>query len=317
MAPPDLRGRSDHHDRVVGAGRRVRPSRRAAHRDGRRRRLDARWCEASRARSLLPPTDFSCWRAPDDAQPSLFLVDPQAAGVSLTQKMSISSDAEYRVDLDKHAAGQPPAIESAAPAAGWVTWEAGDGRRHDPRRRPRQRRRRHAFDHHGRSTARTGTQFDKPLGAFQVIAHYMWDANTIVDGGRTLNTRRWWAGRTADPSTASCRCRSCSCARRTVTSRDGAADVRRVGFTLEYDIQLYFRRAKQLQISWWDDRYLEELIGHRQPPPPPNPQHLGVERHIARLNFEMFGRGAGSELAVVPRGDMGGIHLDDDALVEE
>ena len=33
-----------------------------------------------------------------------------------------------------------------------------------------------------------------------------------------------------------------------------------VGFTLEYDIQLYFRRAKQLQISWWDDRDLEELI---------------------------------------------------------
>ncbi len=29
-----------------------------------------------------------------------------------------------------------------------------------------------------------------------------------------------------------------------------------VGFTLDYDIQLYFRRAKQLQISWWDDRYL-------------------------------------------------------------
>ena len=33
-----------------------------------------------------------------------------------------------------------------------------------------------------------------------------------------------------------------------------------VGFTLEYDIQLYFRRAKQLQLSWWDDRYLEELV---------------------------------------------------------
>ena len=35
-----------------------------------------------------------------------------------------------------------------------------------------------------------------------------------------------------------------------------------VGFTLEYDIQLYFRRAKQLQISWWNDRYLEELVAH-------------------------------------------------------
>ncbi len=36
-----------------------------------------------------------------------------------------------------------------------------------------------------------------------------------------------------------------------------------VGFTLEYDIQLYFRRAKQLQISWWNDRYLEELVAHQ------------------------------------------------------
>ena len=33
-----------------------------------------------------------------------------------------------------------------------------------------------------------------------------------------------------------------------------------VGFTLEYDIQLYFRRAKQLQLSWWDDRELEARI---------------------------------------------------------
>jgi alkylation response protein AidB-like acyl-CoA dehydrogenase len=33
-----------------------------------------------------------------------------------------------------------------------------------------------------------------------------------------------------------------------------------VGFTIEYDIQLYFRRAKQLQLSWWDSRALEERI---------------------------------------------------------
>ena len=31
-----------------------------------------------------------------------------------------------------------------------------------------------------------------------------------------------------------------------------------VGSTVEYEIQLYFRRAKQLQISWWDDAFLEE-----------------------------------------------------------
>ena len=33
-----------------------------------------------------------------------------------------------------------------------------------------------------------------------------------------------------------------------------------VGFTLEYDIQLYFRRAKALQISWLDDVALRELV---------------------------------------------------------
>jgi len=33
-----------------------------------------------------------------------------------------------------------------------------------------------------------------------------------------------------------------------------------VGFTIEYDAQLYFRRAKQLQLNWWDSRTLEELI---------------------------------------------------------
>ena len=33
-----------------------------------------------------------------------------------------------------------------------------------------------------------------------------------------------------------------------------------VGFTIEYDIQLYFRRAKQLQMSWWDERELSERV---------------------------------------------------------
>ncbi|MCP5082575.1 MAG: acyl-CoA dehydrogenase, partial [Alphaproteobacteria bacterium] len=32
------------------------------------------------------------------------------------------------------------------------------------------------------------------------------------------------------------------------------------GFTLGFDIQLYFRRAKQQQINWWDSRYLEKPI---------------------------------------------------------
>jgi alkylation response protein AidB-like acyl-CoA dehydrogenase len=33
-----------------------------------------------------------------------------------------------------------------------------------------------------------------------------------------------------------------------------------IGFTLDFDIQLYFRRAKVQQLMWADDRVLEESV---------------------------------------------------------
>ena len=110
--------------------------------------------------------------------------------------------------------------------------------------------------------AKDREQFDKPLGAFQAIAHYLADAVTAVDGAETLVLRGGVGARRGPTrSTGSRRWRSCSRARRSATSprwrsRSSAASAS----PLEYDIQLYFRRAKQLQISWWDDRYLEELV---------------------------------------------------------
>ena len=109
--------------------------------------------------------------------------------------------------------------------------------------------------------AKDRQQFDKPLGAFQALAHYLADAITAVDGAETLV---WEArGRTRGPldrSALAPMAKLFACQ----TFRDVTAMAQQifggVGFTLEYDIQLYFRRAKQLQISWWNDRYLEELV---------------------------------------------------------
>jgi alkylation response protein AidB-like acyl-CoA dehydrogenase len=109
--------------------------------------------------------------------------------------------------------------------------------------------------------AKERKQFDKPLGAFQAISHYLADAATHVDGGKTLVYEAAWAraagrpiGRLA-PMAKLFACR---------TYRDVTAMAQQVwggvGFTIEYDIQLYFRRAKQLQITWWDERTLEELV---------------------------------------------------------
>jgi alkylation response protein AidB-like acyl-CoA dehydrogenase len=33
-----------------------------------------------------------------------------------------------------------------------------------------------------------------------------------------------------------------------------------IGFTLDFDIQLYFRRAKQQQLMWATDRALEDAV---------------------------------------------------------
>src|SRR5207249_12079057 len=109
--------------------------------------------------------------------------------------------------------------------------------------------------------ALTRHQFGKPLGAFQAIAHYLADAVTAVDGAETLVWEAAWA-RDAGRSTARlapmAKLFACD------TFRDVTAMAQQVfggvGFTVEYDIQLYFRRAKALQVSWWNDRYLEELV---------------------------------------------------------
>jgi alkylation response protein AidB-like acyl-CoA dehydrogenase len=119
---------------------------------------------------------------------------------------------------------------------------------------------RHAFDI-TLQYSKDRHQFDKPLGAFQAISHYLADASTTVEGGTILVYEAAWSdanGRDISRLAPMAKLFACR------TFRDVTAMGQQVfggiGFTVEADIQLYFRRAKQLQISWWDDRYLEELI---------------------------------------------------------
>ena len=104
-------------------------------------------------------------------------------------------------------------------------------------------------------------QFGKPLGAFQSLAHYLADAVTNLDGAEVLVHEAAWAraeGRSVAKLAPMAKLYACR------TFRDLTATAQQIfggiGFTVEFDIQLYFRRAKQLQLSWWDSRYLEELV---------------------------------------------------------
>lgn len=186
---------------------------------------------------------------------SLFLVPGDGDGVTLTQQFSLASDTQYDVTLDG-AAGELV----GAPGDGWgiwhdvmldgvillAAWAAGGAQ---------------AAHEMTTQYAKDRKQFDKPLGAFQAIAHYLADGVTAVDGAEILAYEAAWARAEGRDVTQLAPMAKLFAAK---TFRDVTAVGQQVfggvGFTLEYDIQLYFRRAKQLQLSWWNDRYLEELI---------------------------------------------------------
>lgn len=198
--------------------------------------------------------------APGDID--LFLVDPRAEGVTLSQRENLGSETTYRVDFNGVRVADTERIGAAG--SGWATWErvmldgivllaaqaAGGAKA--------------ALDMTV-EYAKTRQQFGKPIGAFQAIAHDLADAATSIEGGSTLVYEAAWS-RSVGKDTALLAplaklfmCRA---------FRDVTATCQQVwggvGFTIEYDIQLYFRRAKQLQMSWWNDRMLAEKVAEQE-----------------------------------------------------
>jgi alkylation response protein AidB-like acyl-CoA dehydrogenase len=104
-------------------------------------------------------------------------------------------------------------------------------------------------------------QFDKPLGAFQALAHNLADTVTALDGAEQLVHEAAWAGASGRPLTTLAPMAKLFACR---TFRDITAMAQQIfggiGFTLDFDIQLYFRRAKQQQLMWSNDRVLEDAV---------------------------------------------------------
>jgi len=198
-------------------------------------------------------------RTGDDPEDiDLFLVDPTAVGVSLRQQYSISSDTQYEVTFTDVALCVEDRIGPAG--SGWATWQqvlegglvllgaqAVGGARY-------------ALEI-TTQYAKDRQQFDKPLGAFQALAHNLADAATALDGAEQLVHEAAWAGQSGRSLTSlapMAKLFACS------TFRDITAMAQQIfggiGFTLDFDIQLYFRRAKQQQLMWANDRVLEEAV---------------------------------------------------------
>ena len=198
-------------------------------------------------------------RTGDDTEAlDLLLVDRDTPGVELQQQESMASDTQYKVTFTDVVV--PADNRVGAEHAGWKVWSetlleglpllgayaVGAAQQ--------------ALDITVQYS-KEREQFDKPIGAFQALAHYLSDAVAVLGGARTLVLEAAWAfdqGNTSPRLPAMAKLFACN------AFRDTTAMAEQVyggyGFTLDYDIQLYFRRAKQLQINWWDSRYLEEMI---------------------------------------------------------
>lgn len=188
----------------------------------------------------------------------LFLVDRSAPGVTLRQQFTVASDTQYEVTLANVLV--EPADRIGAAGTGWNTWQqvlesglvllaaqAVGGARY-----ALEITNQYALDRF---------QFDKPLGAFQALAHNLADAVTNLDGAEQLVHEAAWAGANGRPLTSlapMAKLFACS------TFRDITAMAQQlfggIGFTLDFDIQLYFRRAKQQQMMWANDRTLEDAV---------------------------------------------------------
>ena len=194
----------------------------------------------------------------EDESISLFIVDADSAGLSYEQQRTMASDTQYKLTFNQMRVPQSALV--GAENSGWKTWTTALQENLVLLA---------AWAVGGADRALEITvqyskdreQFDKPIGAFQALAHYMADASTVVEGAKVLVLEAAWAhteGKSIARLAPMAKLFGCK------AFRDVTAMAQQVhggiGFTLDYDIQLFYRRAKQLQMNWWDSRYLEELI---------------------------------------------------------
>jgi alkylation response protein AidB-like acyl-CoA dehydrogenase len=225
-----------------------------AYRDGKEIRLSGHVHFAKAAHAFLVLARTGAGAADLD----LLLVDAQAPGITLTQQLTLASDAQYKVVFEDVVV--PASARIGPGGSGWATW---NDVMHDGVIMIAAQ----AVGGADRAIeitvqyANDREQFDRPIGAFQAISHYLADGATVVSGGKTLAYEAAWAranGKPVNRLAPMAKLFACQ------TYRDVTAMCEQVhggyGFTVDFDIQLYFRRAKQLQLSWWDTRYLEELV---------------------------------------------------------
>jgi alkylation response protein AidB-like acyl-CoA dehydrogenase len=109
--------------------------------------------------------------------------------------------------------------------------------------------------------AKNRVQFGRPIGSFQAIKHKCADMVIDVDGSRFITYRAAWClanGLQASREIAMAKAWTSDACRRVCAAAHQIHGG--IGFTKEYDLQLYFRRAKQGEVMYGDADLHREVV---------------------------------------------------------
>jgi alkylation response protein AidB-like acyl-CoA dehydrogenase len=109
--------------------------------------------------------------------------------------------------------------------------------------------------------AKERVQFGRPIGSFQAIQHHCANMATDVDGSRFITYQAAWMLSDGLP-----------CTKEVAMAKAWVSDAYRrvatlghqvhggIGFTMDHDMQLYFRRAKASELAYGDADFQREVV---------------------------------------------------------
>jgi alkylation response protein AidB-like acyl-CoA dehydrogenase len=195
---------------------------------------------------------------PADRDIDILMVDPKASGVSMTQLRTMDGDAQYEVKFDGVVVHDGDRIGGRGQGWAWWgaamntanialgAWAVGCGTRaHEL-----------AVQY-----AKERVQFGRPIGSFQAMSHPLANIAMELEGARALVLQAAWASAVGKPFSHLAAMAKLN-AEAACTHATGMAHqvFGGIGFTVDIDVQLYFRRARQNRFAWGAPNDLRETI---------------------------------------------------------
>jgi alkylation response protein AidB-like acyl-CoA dehydrogenase len=189
---------------------------------------------------------------------SLLLVPSQTSGVEMTALSTIASDRQYEVSFTNVEVGAEALVGERHRA--WPLLKQTIDRAAIAKCSEMVGIAQVAFDM-SVDYAKNRVQFGRPIGSFQAIKHKCADMVIDVDGSRFITFRAAWLlneGLEATKEVAMAKAWTSDACRRVCAQAHQIHGG--IGFTKEYDLQLYFRRAKHGEVFYGDADLHREVV---------------------------------------------------------